>query len=308
MSAESRYRQIAAEIRARITNGELQPGDRVPSTRRITQQWGVAMATATKVIAALREEGLVETRSGAGTVVRSRGLARPARAVSPREPDLGRERIVRAAMTIADAEGIGALSMRRVATDLDVATMSLYRHVSAKEELTTLMADAAFGEVRFPARPPREWRARLHVGARLMWTVFRGHPWAAEVMSMTRPQLMPNLLAYAEWTLSPLRQLGLDVDTMMHIHLTLVGHVRGTALNLQSEAQAQQDTGMTADEWIETQEPELAALLASGHYPTLEYVVRHEFDYDLDALFDFGLHRLLDGFDILLRRRGARPG
>ena len=63
------YRRIVAEIRARILAGDLRPGDRVPSIRQIAQRWGVAVATATKVMAALRDDGLVETKVGAGTVV-----------------------------------------------------------------------------------------------------------------------------------------------------------------------------------------------------------------------------------------------
>src|ERR1700754_2239887 len=75
MVEEAPYRRIAAEIRERIARGDLMPGDRVPSTREITRDWGVAMATATKVINALRDAGLVETRSGAGSVVIDRATA-----------------------------------------------------------------------------------------------------------------------------------------------------------------------------------------------------------------------------------------
>jgi DNA-binding transcriptional regulator YhcF (GntR family) len=307
METEAPYRRIVAEIRDRIARGELRPGDRVPSTRRITQEWGVAMATATKVIATLRDEGVVDTRPGAGTVVRSPevGQAPVARKAAPREQELSRDRVVRAAIAVADAEGLAMLSMRRVATDLGVATMSLYRHVPSKDELMLLMVDTVSAEERFPAQPPPGWRERLEIAARLMWTVFRRHPWAAEVLSMTRPRVMPNLLPYTEWTLTVLRELGLGIDDMMHTHLTLFGHVRGMALSLQSEAQAQQDTGMTNDEWMDTQESELKRVLAAGRFPTFEYVIQQQFDYDLDAVFEYGLQRLLDGIDVMLRAVSA---
>lgn len=299
MDAEAPYRRIATEIRDRIARGALRPGDRVPSTRQITQEWGVAMATATKVIAALRDEGLVDTRPGAGTVVRQSGRPDPA---TPREYELSRVRILHTAIAIADAEGLAMLSMRRVATGLGVATMSLYRHVPSKDELLLLMADAVFGEDSFPKQRPPGWRERLEIGARLMWTVFRRHPWAAEVLSMTRPQVLPNLINYAEWSLGTLREVGFSLDDIMHTHLTLFGHIRGTALNLQAEAQARQDTGMTNDEWIETQEPELRQLLDSGRFPAMEYIVVQQFDYDLDAVFEYGLQRLLDGIEVRLRQ------
>jgi AcrR family transcriptional regulator len=229
-----------------------------------------------------------------------------ARRVPARERQLSRDRVVRAAIAVADAEGLAMLSMRRVATDLGAATMSLYRHVPSKDELMLLMADMVFAEEPFPDQPPPGWRERLEITGRLMWTVFRRHPWAAEVLSMTRPQVMPNLLTYAEWSLSALRQLGFGIDDMMHIHIALFGHVRGTALSLQSEAQAQQDTGMTNDEWIETQEFDLREVLASGRFPTFEYVVQQQFDYDLDAVFEYGLQLLLDGIEVKLRTRPLR--
>lgn len=300
MDGEAPYRRIVAELRSRITSGELRPGDPVPSTRRITRDWNVAMATATKVIAALRDEGLVDTKPGAGTVVRATGTR------TAKGPDLGRERIVAAAVAVADAEGLGTLSMRRVATDLGVATMSLYRHVPGKDELLLLMVDAVFGELPFPTVSPSGWRRRLEVAARHMWTVFRRHPWAAEVLSVTRPQVMPNLLVYAEWTLATLRELGFGLVDMMHIHLSLFGHVRGLALSLQSEVHARQDTGMTNEEWIETQGAGMDAVLATGRYPTLEHVFGLEFDFDLDAVFEYGVQRLLDGVEVRLRalRRG----
>lgn len=294
MSTSPPYRRIAAEIAGRIAGGELAPGDRVPSTRAITQEWGVAMATATKVIAALREQGLVETVQGSGTVVRGG---------TERVPELSRERIVRAAIEIADAEGIAALSMRRVAGALGVATMSLYRHVPGKDELTLLMVDTAAGDFPFPARRPAGWRPCLEFAARLLWTMFRRHPWAAEVLSMTRPQMLPNLLDYAEWTMGALDELGLGMNTMMNIYLTVFGHVRGVALNLQAEVQAEQDTGLTADEWTGTQAPVLAEVTTGGRFPVFRRIVAQEYDFDLDTLFEFGLIRLLDGVEVLLRRR-----
>ncbi|HZE40594.1 MAG TPA: TetR/AcrR family transcriptional regulator C-terminal domain-containing protein [Stackebrandtia sp.] len=285
------YLEIAAVIRGHITSGRLRPGDRVPSTRGITRDFGVAMATATKVIAVLRDEGLVETRPGAGTIVRD--PARPAGRA--REPELSRDRVVAAAVALADAEGLAQLSMRRIATDLGAATMSLYRHVSSKDELVAEMSDRVFGEVGFPDPGPTGWRPRLELAARLMWTVMRRHPWVADQVSMTRPRVIPNQMAYAEWSLATLTSMGLDDNDLMFVHLSLFGHVRGMAMNLQPEAQAEQDTGLSADEWIETQEDALLELIADGRYPTFEHVITREFDYDLDAVFEYGLARLLDG-------------
>ena len=296
MDSEAPYLRIAAEIRDRITRGDLRPGDRVPSTRQITQKWGVAMATATKVIAVLREEGIVEARPGAGTVVRAATTREPAPRAVPRVVELTRDRIIRAGIAVADAEGLASVSMRRVATDLDVATMSLYRHVPGKDELLELMADAAFGEQRLPLAVPPGWRARLDVAAHTVWSIFLAHPWAAEVVSLTRPQVLPNLLHYAEWVLGALRDLGLAVDEMMNAHIVLFGHVRGTALSLASEVHAERDTGMTNEEWLENQEAGgLEEMFSLEKFPMLGHIAEQGFDFDLDRVFEFGLQRLLDG-------------
>ncbi|MEO6085883.1 MAG: TetR/AcrR family transcriptional regulator C-terminal domain-containing protein [Umezawaea sp.] len=281
------YQRIVAEIRGRIASGRLRPGDRIPSTRQITREWGVAMATATKVIAALRDEGVVDTKPGAGTVVRS----------VPRERELGRERIVRAAIAVADAEGMSAVSMRRVATDLGASTMSLYRHVAGKDDLMLHMADVVAADETLSARPPAHWRECLEFTSRLLWTVCRRHPWVAEVLSMTRPRASPSLLFYSEWVLAALRGLGLGMDDMMYIHLNLFSFVRGLALSLQSEVRDRQDTGLTNDEWMDTQIAEFQGIVASGRYPTMEYVVTQDFEQDLDVMFEYGLRLLLDGVE-----------
>lgn len=309
MAAEPPYLRIAAAIKDRIARGELKAGQKIPSTRRITQEWGVAMATATKVIAALRDDGVVDTKPGAGTVVRS---VQPAQSqqIAPKiapEPDLSRDRIVRAAIAVADAEGLQMVSMRRVATDLGVATMSLYRHVSSKDDLVLYMADTVFGEQPFPQQAPPGWRACLELAARLMWTVCRRHPWAAEALSMTRPRVSPNLLVYTEWVLAVLRRFDMSMDEIMYTHLNLYGYVRGTALTLQSETQARQETGMTHQEWMRTEEPALENLLATGRYPAMAAMIADEFDYDLDKVFEYGLRLLLDGVERQVRDYTEQP-
>src|SRR5215469_9530919 len=154
------YRRIAGEIRARIADGELRPGDPVPSARGITREWGVALATATRVLATLNAEGVTRSLPGRGTVVadpavptQPTGAAARAARRNESDPDLTRERIVAAAIRVADAEGLAQLSMRRIATELGAGPMSLYRHVNGKEELLVSMMDSVLGED--PCRPGR---------------------------------------------------------------------------------------------------------------------------------------------------------
>ena len=299
------YARIAAELRAQIEDGTLAPGARLPSTREIVQRWGVAMATATRVLGALRPEGLAAPIRGVGTVVAGRAAAGGRRpqvpAARPGPGDaLTAERIVAAAIAAADTDGLAGLSMRRVAAGLGVATMSLYRHVADKDALVLRMIDTAFRELPFPADPPDGWRPRLELAARALWAMFRRHPWLAQALSVTRPQLLASTLAGGEWMLAALDGYGLDTATMLTAHITLFTYVRGTAAHLEPEANAEADTGLTADAWMDTQVPALRSMLAAGDLPVLSRVTAQEYDFDLDALFEFGLQRLLDGYAVLI--------
>jgi DNA-binding transcriptional MocR family regulator len=166
---ETRASKITAELRRQIQSGDLAAGERVPSTREIMRRWGVVMATATKVLAALKAEDLVRTQPGVGTVVvgprppRAKANARARNA----ELLLSRDRIVGAAIAVADKEGLSALSMRRIAVELKVATMSLYRHVRDKDDLINGMMDAAFAEWQVRAlKPGGNWQEALAEAAR----------------------------------------------------------------------------------------------------------------------------------------------
>jgi AcrR family transcriptional regulator len=295
--------KITAEIRRQIQSGKLAPGDRAPSTREITRRWGVAMATASKVLATLKQEGLVHTRPGVGTVVA--GVTSPRPRPSPRPRDLEavltRERILPAAIMVADKEGLSALSMRRIATELDVAPMSLYRHVRDKDDLLNGMMDVAFAEWRVsPPQRNHAWREILAEAARELWQIFRRHLWLAPVYSLTRPLVVPSGLAYTEHVLATLLSRGVQPATAFAMHLILFNYIRGFATSLEMEATAEADTGVTADEWMDVQKPALEAVLADQDLPAFRAVLDSfepdGFDMDLDALFEAGLGYLLDGF------------
>jgi AcrR family transcriptional regulator len=321
MDATPPYARIAAELRGRITRGELAPGQRVPSTREITARWGVAMATATRVLATLRQEGLVHPMPGVGTVVSGhlavpprqppaagrpdpvrpdpeRPAPGPVRPAADRGPG-GAERIVAAAITVADAEGLAALSMRRVAAELGAAPMSLYRHVADKDDLVLQMMNTVFARSRRPD-PPDGWRAQLELAARTLWAMFGEHPWLASALSLTRPQAVPAALPYTEWVLTALAGHGLDLDTMFTTYLTLINYVRGIAVNLEAEAEAEAVSGLNSEEWLDTQEPQLRSILAPGQFPMFEQLISQEYDFSLDRIFEFGLQRLLDGLATLI--------
>jgi AcrR family transcriptional regulator len=298
MTGRPLYLRIADEIAGDIRSGRLAAGQPAPSTRAIVRDWNVAMATATKVIGALRASGLVETIPGSGTTVRRRN--EPA-AVTTRRARLTQREIVETGVRIADADGLPFVTMRRVADSLGVSTMALYRHVPNKQDLTLRMTDSVFAGVRLPDIPLAAWRQRLDAAAHLFWTVFSLHPWAAEVLSISRPQLMPSVLPLAEWSLGTLRAMGFGTHDMLCAHINLFAHVRGMALARLTEAQAEKDTGMSADDWMRHHDRSLRQQAGSAGHPGLGHVIREPFDFDLDTVFEYGLQRLLDGIDA--RRR-----
>ncbi|WP_433177817.1 GntR family transcriptional regulator [Actinoallomurus sp. CA-150999] len=298
------YRRIVAEIRAQILSGDLRPGDRAPSIRQIAQRWGVAIATATKVMAALRDAGLVEAKVGSGTVVSAH--ARPAQpaglTTSPRprpRQALNRRQVLRTAIAIADVEGLDAVSMRRLAAELGVGPMSLYRHVANKDELVTQMTDEAFGEPELPVPGPEGWRAKLELISRRQWELCRRHLWLPRAVSFTRPLLVPNMMAHTEWTLRALDGLGLPMTTRLREALTLHALVITVALPLADETEAEQETGVTLDQWWLEQRKRSNELLGSGRFPLLA-TIEAETVSDLDGLFEYSLARHLDGFAALV--------
>jgi DNA-binding transcriptional regulator YhcF (GntR family) len=298
----SPYLRIAESLRSRIASGQLRPGDRVPSTRALARKWKVALATAAHALGVLADEGLVRTVPRAGTIVAS---------VAPKAPggrapaDLTRARIVQSAIAMADAEGLAAVSLRGVAARLDAPVTSLYRHVKSKEDLLGAMTDAAIGEGTLPAQAPPGWRAPIELAARTHWGVLRRHPWMARTMSITRPMPLANSITYANWVLRALDGRGLDADRRMRIHIVLHAFIQGMAVNLETEADAASETGMSDSDWMDGQLGAFAALAASGRFPAFAAVLEEldaGFELDLDGLFELGLRSMLDGLERIIEK------
>lgn len=278
--------RIAAQLRARITAGELLPGDPVPSTRALVAEHGVASATAARALTLLRDEGRVRTVPRVGSVV-----AGPADPVAPSPPTPDLDRLVADAVAIADAEGLAGLSMRRLASEVGVPTMSLYRLVRSKDDLVVHMIEAAFAEAPLP--PARgDWRTRLEGAARTQWRVHRSHPWVARVLSLSRPQALPSLLALAEFELAALEEVVPDPVERFDLHVALTSFVRGMAVDLAAERDAEADTGIDADTWAARDRALHEALRRHGG-PALRRV--GDYPYELPRIFDAGLRVLLDG-------------
>lgn len=230
------------------------------------------------------------------------------------KPGLSVEKIVRVAIEAADAEGLGALSMRRVAKDLGVSTMSLYTYVPAKAELVDVMLDAVMGETARPEgaaeSPGGGWRERLEAVARENRALYRQHPWVLQVATTSRPPLGPNVLAKYDRELRAVDGIGLT-DVEMDSVLTLVlEYVEGATRRAAEASQSENRTGVSDDEWWAANAPLLEKVFDAERYPTAARVgaaagAAYEAAYHPDHAFEFGLGRVLDGIEAFVRQRSA---
>lgn len=221
------------------------------------------------------------------------------------KPGLTMQRIVQAAIRVAVAEGLAAVSMNRVAAELGSSAMSLYRYVAAKDELLALMVDAALGTP--PAAAPGEgWRDGLSRWAWAYHEVLRRHGWTLRV-PISGPPVTPNQTAWLEDGLCCLQDTGLAESEKLSAILLLSGFVRNEAALMADigayAAASGGPTGQIMPGWSQLlrrvttpeQFPALHRALASGAMDQ---------DDDPDDEFAFGLERILDGIDVLVRQRG----
>lgn len=213
------------------------------------------------------------------------------------KPGLSLTRIVEAGVHVASTEGLPAVSMARVAQELGVSTMSLYRYVAAKDELLILMIDAALGPP--PASDPQDgWRAGL---SRWAWDHHRRlseHPWALRV-PITEPPTTPNQVAWMESALSSLRNTRLAEEEKASVLLLLSGYVRNDA-TLTMELTA---AGFISDEAMLGYSRRLATLTDPDRFPAIHALLAAGvFDRadPPEKEFSFGLDRILDGIEVLI--------
>ena len=217
------------------------------------------------------------------------------------------ESVVQAAITLADAEGLAALSMRRVAEMLGLSPMSLYTYVPSKAELVDLMLDRVVSEVAEPDAADGDWRSQLTLLSRQRWAMAQRHPWIMQV-AMHRPPLGPNVLAKIEATLRAVDGLGLSEADMDQL-TTLVGdYVRGAVRAALEAREIERQTGMTDEQWWSMNTPLLESLVDPARYPTAArigeaYKSGQVPPPDHERNFEFGLQRVLDGIAVFIAER-----
>jgi AcrR family transcriptional regulator len=222
---------------------------------------------------------------------------RPAPTRGPR-PTLTLDAIAHAAIGIADAEGLAAVTMQRVASALGVTKMALYRYVPGKVELVAIMTDTAIGE------PPRldtddtGWRPRLDGWARRLFDRFWQHPWTLESTVGVRA-MGPHELGWLEQAVAALAGTGLDGGEVLDVAVTLIGHIRSIAQQgvAASSSTPEQAMGATLDGLVRGREDRFPALTAA-----LASVAAHGTQ---DQALEVGLRLILDGADLLISTRSG---
>ena len=204
---------------------------------------------------------------------------------------LTRDRILRAAIRIADEEGLDALTMRRLGQELGVQAMSLYNHVANKEDLYQGIVDLALSEIEVPS-PEMDWKAALRQSAISAHQAFVRHPWACN-LHMATPRVNDERMLWMEGVLRTLREAGFSPNMTHHAYHALDSHITGFTLWLVSMPfDSREELLDMAEQFIPRISPD--------RFPyVIEHAKEHLEDPDSDepSEFEFGLDLILEGLE-----------
>ncbi|WP_127596316.1 TetR/AcrR family transcriptional regulator [Nitratireductor alexandrii] len=222
-------------------------------------------------------------------------MAAPSAKTDRKKGRLTRERVVREAVALADAHGIAALSMRKLADRLGVEAMSLYHHVANKDAIMDAMVDFAFGEISLP-RADENWKAAMRTRAIAARTMLRSHPWALGLLD-SRRNPGPATLRHHDAVIGCLRANGFSVARTAHAYSVLDSYIYGFVLQeLNLPFDTPDDLAALAETMLQH--------LPADTYPHLAEMTRDHVlqpGYAYGDEFAVGLDLILDG----LERHGA---
>ncbi len=230
------------------------------------------------------------------------------------KPALSVDEIVDAAIAVADAEGMAALSMRAVGGRLGRTGMALYTYVPGKAELVDLMHDRAHAELPGAYPVTEGWRAAAVAWAGDLWRCYQRHPWMLQV-SQVRPVLGPHEYAVVEAVSRILHETGLPARLLTRVVGTLFHFVRGAASTIAEAGQAVTETGVSNEDWWATRAGLLTELVPdmADRYPTIARLGAEDtFEWDESApyleqqaraTFEVGLEVILDGVQAAITRQ-----
>lgn len=270
-----------------------------PATGRGGQPAKGGLTHADVMQAAVRVDPALRQRSQLLWEDRSPSTRGPKAAFAPEE-------VVLAAMDIADAEGLGAVTMQAVSARLGFTTMAIYRYFPSKDALIDAIVDAGLGLPPRPAEPRGDWRADVTRWAHAKRAMLCSRPWLAELPFVAAPH-GPNWLAWLEALAEPLSRAGLhpaDVGQMISV---IDGYTRGASDTSISLARARA-RGISEREWAAAVGADLGRAIGDPRFPTFATIITTPSDgraRTMDESFDFGLQRVLDG--IALYVASVRP-
>jgi AcrR family transcriptional regulator len=214
--------------------------------------------------------------------------------------------IVAAAIELADAEGLAAVSMSRVAERLGYTPMSLYRHVPSKEALLALVQDAVFGDPPEADLTDVDWRDGLAAWARDMCAAYLAHPWVLDI-PISGPPAMPHQLAWLERALTVTAPTPLSLAEQLSVALLVSGYARTWAQLARDLRRGREHSGLTDDQVFPEYQRVLVEVVDPGRLPAVHAVFTEGLledgsvaepesaAGDDDEEFEFGLQRILDG-------------
>ncbi len=219
---------------------------------------------------------------------------RPEKAARGPAPTHTREEIAAVAIKIADAEGLEAASIRKIAKDLGAGAMTLYRYLPTKEDLWAVMIDEA--TVFEPQEPTGDLRGDVMILARRRRQNFLRHPWLAPLLA-TRPIIGPNLLRGMERDLAVLGGCGLSIGDAVDVLNLIYSWVSG-AVQAELTERANRRSGVDRHSWRMRMKPYLMSLLATGEFPYLSKMTQAAEIAQDDEQFETGLAIILDGIEV----------
>ncbi|MCF2528529.1 TetR/AcrR family transcriptional regulator [Yinghuangia soli] len=227
-------------------------------------------------------------------------IERPAKA---QRTTLSHDAIAAAAVEVADAEGLDAVSMRKLSGHLGVTTMALYRYVVNKDELFELMLDKIYGAYRNPEVPGETWRDVVRVHAAQVRAISLAHPWIVELTTRQVVLLTPNVVATMERMLAAFDGLGLDADTSYAAQHTVTAYIRGAMTDEVGQLELMKRHEWTSgDDLRDAYSPQMMWLMGTGRYPALlRFAMEAQRKDDFVWRFESGLDSVLEGI-------GARFG
>ncbi|GAA5053263.1 TetR/AcrR family transcriptional regulator [Nocardia callitridis] len=218
--------------------------------------------------------------------------------------ELNRDAIIDTAIALADADGLDAVSMRRIAERMGVGAMSLYRHIAHKDELLAAMTDAVAGRYPYPAPEGQgwNWRDRVRIAAEIDWALYQRHPWVLLAFATPRYSFGPQSLACLGWLVEGLRELNVSTREATTMAFTVWNYISGATLPQVSTAlMRRNDTNPDGDNGLR----DLLSGAQKDRAPDAlrELVGSGAEDLTPEDLLHIGLSALCDGFEVRAARR-----